>query len=291
MPTRPATGSDQVGGAVGGRRRAHSYFQSGSSGCFRSQSGRRLRTTGKRREVVGAAAARSSPTRASRRPTDRRRPAAPRRSERDDVPHEEQRSPAAWKSDAERREQVPAARSRGRRRRCRCGAACRGCRRCAAAPKVRLKPMTNSQKCQLAEPLVEQPPGHLREPVVDRGEDGEQQAADQHVVEVRDDEVRVGELPVERRRPPASRRSGRRTRNWNRKRGAEQHRRGEADLAAPHRADPVEDLDAGRHGDEHRRDGEEGVAPPGVMPTVNMWCAHTPRLMKPIATVAATITG
>ena len=23
--------------------------------------------------------------------------------------------------------------------------------------------------------------------------------------------------------------------------------------------------------------------PAGVMPTVNMWCAHTPRLMKPIA--------
>ena len=29
----------------------------------------------------------------------------------------------------------------------------------------------------------------------------------------------------------------------------------------------------------------------GVMPTANMWCAHTPRLMKPIDTVAATMTG
>ncbi len=43
--------------------------------------------------------------------------------------------------------------------------------------------------------------------------------------------------------------------------------------------------------DQHRRDGEEGVRRAGVMPTANMWCAHTPRLMKPIATVAATMTG
>ena len=29
----------------------------------------------------------------------------------------------------------------------------------------------------------------------------------------------------------------------------------------------------------------------GLMPTANMWCAHTPMLMKPIAKVAATMTG
>ena len=29
----------------------------------------------------------------------------------------------------------------------------------------------------------------------------------------------------------------------------------------------------------------------GVMPTANMWCAHTLKLMKPIAIDAATITG
>ena len=29
----------------------------------------------------------------------------------------------------------------------------------------------------------------------------------------------------------------------------------------------------------------------GLIPTVNMWCAHTLKLMKPIITVAATITG
>ena len=30
---------------------------------------------------------------------------------------------------------------------------------------------------------------------------------------------------------------------------------------------------------------------PEVMPTVNMWWAHTPRLMKPMAIVAATMTS
>ena len=29
----------------------------------------------------------------------------------------------------------------------------------------------------------------------------------------------------------------------------------------------------------------------GLIPTANMWCAHTPTLMKPIATVAATMMG
>ena len=33
------------------------------------------------------------------------------------------------------------------------------------------------------------------------------------------------------------------------------------------------------------------VLPAGVRPTTNMWCAHTPRLMKPIDTVAATMNG
>src|ERR1700688_2995690 len=51
-----------------------------------------------------------------------------------------------------------------------------------------------------SEPLVVHPPGHLREPVVEGSENGEQDAADDHVVEVRDHEVRVAELPVERRR-------------------------------------------------------------------------------------------
>ena len=35
----------------------------------------------------------------------------------------------------------------------------------------------------------------------------------------------------------------------------------------------------------------KNVFPAGIIPTVNMWCAHTPRLMKPIETDAATMNG
>ena len=63
----------------------------------------------------------------------------------------------------------------------------------------------------LAQPLVEHPAGHLREPEVDAGEDGEHDRAEQHVVEVRHHEVRVGDVEVDRRARPAARRSGRRT--------------------------------------------------------------------------------
>ena len=35
----------------------------------------------------------------------------------------------------------------------------------------------------------------------------------------------------------------------------------------------------------------KNVLPSELMPTVNMWCAQTPRLMNAIITLAATITG
>ena len=41
---------------------------------------------------------------------------------------------------------------------------------------------------------------------------------------------------------------------------AEHHGHGEDDLAAPYGRQPVEDLDAGRHGDDHGGEDEEGVA-------------------------------
>ena len=51
---------------------------------------------------------------------------------------------------------------------------------------------------QLADALVEQLPEDLRPPVVDAGEQPEDRAAEQHVVEVRHDVVRVGLLVVVR---------------------------------------------------------------------------------------------
>ena len=65
---------------------------------------------------------------------------------------------------------------------------------------VTLKPRKMSQKLDLPEPLVEHPPEDLRPPVVEPGEDAEDRAAEEHVVEVRDDEVGVLHLPVDRER-------------------------------------------------------------------------------------------
>ena len=47
------------------------------------------------------------------------------------------------------------------------------------------------------------------------------------------------------------------SRNVKQEPAGEEHGRLERDAPAPHRADPVEELHAGRHGDEHREAGEE----------------------------------
>ena len=58
----------------------------------------------------------------------------------------------------------------------------------------------------LAEAVAHAAPEHLGEPVVDAGEEREHGTGEEDVVEVGDHVVRVGHLPVERHRRPASRR-------------------------------------------------------------------------------------
>ena len=117
--------------------------------------------------------------------------------------------------------------------------------------------MTISQKFSLPMRLVEHLAEDLRPPVVEAAEDREHEAAEQHVVEVRDDEVGVGLLRVgghdrvHDAREPADR-------ELRDEAEREQHRRREPHRAAPHRAEPVEDLHAGRDRDEHRREAERG---------------------------------
>ena len=65
-----------------------------------------------------------------------------------------------------------------------------------------VQPDEHQPEVDLAQPLVEQLAGVLRQPVVGGGEEREGDAADQHVVQVADDEVRVVGLQVERRRRP-----------------------------------------------------------------------------------------
>ena len=63
---------------------------------------------------------------------------------------------------------------------------------------------------ELAEALVEHPAGHLRPPEVEAGEHREHHGAEDDVVEVRDHEVGVGDVEVERRAGQDDARSGHR---------------------------------------------------------------------------------
>ena len=100
-------------------------------------------------------------------------------------------------------------------------------------------------------------PGELGEPVVDGGERSEHGPAEEHVVEVGDDEIGVVELEIERRLgqhdagEPAEQEA-------DQEPDGEQHGRVEPHRAPEHRADPVEELDPRRHRHQQGHDGEEG---------------------------------
>ncbi len=103
----------------------------------------------------------------------------------------------------------------------------------------------------LPEALVQEVAEDLRPPEVEAAQEPEQRAAEDDVVEVGDDVIGVGLLGVRRcdgvgdARQPADGEHGDQA-------DREQHRCGEAQLPAPHRGQPVQDLHASGHGDEHR---------------------------------------
>ena len=150
-----------------------------------------------------------------------------------------------------------------------------------------LKPTKSSQNCHLPSFSFEHAPEHLRPPVEEPGEDREHDAAEQRVVEVRDHEVAVVHLPVDRERGQVD--PGEPADDEEREEAErEQHRRLEAEVPAPERGEPVEDLDP--VGTAMTIDAIMKKACNEIgSPTVNMWCAHTSIEKKPIATVEATI--
>ena len=85
-------------------------------------------------------------------------------------------------------------------------------------------------------------------------------AAEEHVVDVRDDEVRVADVDVDRHgaehhaRQPADH-------EHRQEAEREQHRRVEVELPFPDRREPAEDLDPGRHRDQQRRDHHRHAQP------------------------------
>ena len=123
----------------------------------------------------------------------------------------------------------------------------------------------------LPERLVQHLAGPLRPPEVEAREHREHHRAEDDVVEVRDDEVGVGHVEVERRRRQDD--AGETTEHeGDEEADRPDERRLERDRPAPHRADPVEDLHARRHRDEHRHEREERQQ---HEPVTYMWCAHT----------------
>ena len=119
--------------------------------------------------------------------------------------------------------------------------------------------MKNSQKFQRPARSSSMPPAHLGEPVVERAEQREDGAADQHVVEVRHDEVGVVDLGVERHGREHD--AGQAAEHEDEEEAEhEQERRLELRPAVPQRRDPAEDLDAARDRDQHARGREEAGA-------------------------------
>ena len=113
---------------------------------------------------------------------------------------------------------------------------------------------------QAAQALVVHPARHLREPVVDAGEDREQRSAEEHVVDVGDDEVGVAD--VDGQRDHRQHHAGDPAAGEHRQEAqGEEHRRVEVQHAAPQRRQPREDLDPGGDGDDRRGDHHRHADP------------------------------
>ncbi len=111
--------------------------------------------------------------------------------------------------------------------------------------------------------------GHLREPVVEAREDGEDRAQGQHVVEVGDHEIDVVQRAVYAGagdHDPGDAADGEEQDEADGK----QHRRLELDRPAPHRGQPGKHLHARRNGDHHRSEGEVALAVDGDAARVHM---------------------
>ena len=107
-----------------------------------------------------------------------------------------------------------------------------------------------------AQTLVQHLAGHLGPPEVQAREHEEDHGSENDVVEVRDNEVTVGYVEVQRwcRQDDSGQAS---EQEGDHEAHRPQHGRVEGDGAPPHGADPVEELHARRDSDQHRHQGKE----------------------------------
>src|SRR6266403_771909 len=114
--------------------------------------------------------------------------------------------------------------------------------------KGQVKPNHEQPKVKFPKRFMQHPAGDLGIPVVNCAEDTKQDSAYDHIMKVRDNEVRTAELPVKWR--GADHDAGKAgDQKLEQECDAEQHRGLELDFAAPHGAQPVENLDASRNRD------------------------------------------
>src|SRR5215469_14456083 len=111
---------------------------------------------------------------------------------------------------------------------------------------------------ELAQGFVEHPSGDFRVPVIKCTEECMDNSANNHVVKMRDDEIRAAKLPVERRR--AQHDAGETSsQKLKQKCDTEEYRDLELNPSAPHRAKPVKYFDSSRDPDRERGDREETI--------------------------------
>src|SRR6266851_2437241 len=107
--------------------------------------------------------------------------------------------------------------------------------------------------------LVVHPAAHFGEPVVEGPENRKKNSSHDDVVKMRNYKIGGAELPVER---SCGKHDSRQTcdQELEQECDAKKHGRLELNLAAPHRANPIEDFDSGGNTDDHRGDREETVS-------------------------------
>src|SRR5712664_1920121 len=98
----------------------------------------------------------------------------------------------------------------------------------------------------LAKLFIQKSSRRLREPIVNRGKYHENNRANDYVMKMSNDKVRISQLPVERGSGQHDAcQSG--NQELSQEPYAEKHRGREANLTTPHGADPIEDFDPGGH--------------------------------------------
>ena len=123
---------------------------------------------------------------------------------------------------------------------------------------VRLKARISSRQQNRPRRVVVHPAGDLRPPVVQAAEEHEQGAAEHHVVEVGDDEVRVVDVEVRRQNGQRQTRQPADGEHEEEPQGVE-HGRLQHDRTLVERGQPVPDLDRRGDGHQHRQRAEDRV--------------------------------